>query len=173
MKIQPSLVLAAAALLTLFPACSKAGRGQGAGTSGVSAGGESVIAVYGYDSEDKLVYYIVTDFDGNGTETSVSGTWNGWIKPENDPKATYQGRSDGITINGNDYLFRNGRVFLMSSASGTPTVTQMDIRVRQQGHELELERLEKHEDILAFVNPATRSPAEDSESPAPAEGGDE
>ena len=92
------------------------------------AGGKAVTTVYGYDSEDKLVYFIVTDFDTNGTMTSVSGTWNG-----------------------GEYLFTDGRVFLMSSASGTPTVTQLDLPVRRQAHKPELARLEEHEAILSFV----------------------
>jgi hypothetical protein len=125
-------------------------RRSGGGTGSITAG---TMAAYGWSgADDKLGFVIFTDLDSQGTIGSASARWTGYIEPTTGPTVHYKRTSGGLDINGTNYDFANGRVFLASTTEGKISVSQLDIPISDASYEAELDRIAELEEVQEFLS---------------------
>ena len=130
--------------------------GTGGGTCGVSGG----TAVYGWSgANDRLGFVIFTDQGAPGTIGTASSSWRGSVKPVSGPTVHYDGSSGGIGIDGTkidiegtEYKFANGRVFLVSTEGDKISVRQLDIPISDAKYEAEIDRIAELEEVQEFLS---------------------
>ena len=129
------------------------GGGSGGGTRSITAGTTATTAAYGWGgADDKLGFVLFTDLDSQGTIGSASGKWTGSIKPTIGPTVHYKGTSGGLDINGTNYDFANGGVFLASTKEGEVSVSQLDIPISDAKYDAEIDRIAEREEVQAFLS---------------------
>jgi len=129
--------------------------GTGGGTGGVRGG----TAVYGWSgANDRLGFVIFSDQGSPGTIGSASSSWRGSIKPASGPTVHYDGSSGGISIDGTkididgaEYKFANGRVFLASTEGAKISVRQLDIPISDARYDAEIDRIAELEEVKEFL----------------------
>ena len=116
-KMKTIIKLTALSVILVFSGGCRKGTGGGTGssTSGTMNCGWS-------GPNEKLGFAIFTNLDSPGTIGTVSATWSGSIKPTTGPTIRYERISGGLNINGTNYEFANGRVFLASTKEGKVSV---------------------------------------------------
>jgi hypothetical protein len=144
-----ALVLPAA--LACFAGCNSFQRGGG--SRSVKAGNTNTKAVYGIGVGLKLEFLIVTDIDSDGTVASAGSTWAGEIAPPQGKKVTYRATGDGLDINGTQYDYGSGRVFLVSNKDEKITVTQLDVAIGDADYDDEVDRIIEMDQVQEFLNP--------------------
>ena len=130
--------------------------GTGGGTGGVRGG----TAVFGWSGEnDRLGFVIFTDQDAPGTIGSGSSSWRGYVKPLSGPTVHYDGSSGGIGIDGTkidiegtEYKFANGRVFLVSTEEEKISVRQLDIPISDLRYDAEIDRIAELDEVNEFLS---------------------
>ena len=147
-------------ILALSSGCGTSGKGGG-GTRSITAGTTTTTAVYGWGADDKLGFVIFTDLDTPDTVGSASSKWTGYIESPTAPTVHYGHTSDGMDINGTEYKFANGRVFLVSAKEGSISVRQLDIPIGDLVYDTEIDRIAKLEEIQEFLDRRTDTEIED------------
>jgi hypothetical protein len=143
-------LIAGAVILALTVGC---GAGSGGGTRSIVAGTTSTTAAYGWSgADDQLGFVIFTDIDSQGSIGSASGKWKGYIKPTTGPAVRYESVSGGLDINGTNYDFANGRVFLASAKEGNISVSQLDIPIGDAKYDAEIDRIGEIEEVQKFLS---------------------
>ena len=141
---------ALSAILVLSGGC---GKGSGGGTRSITAGTTATTANYGWGGADeKLGFVIFTDLDSQNTIGSASATWRGYIKPTTGPTVRYESISGGLDINGTNYDFANGRVFLASTKEGKISVSQLAIPISDAKYDAEIDRIAELEEVQGFLS---------------------
>ena len=129
------------------------GKGSGGGTCSITAGKTATTANYGWDgADDKLGFVIFTDLDSQSTIGSASAKWRGYIKPTTGPTVRYESISGGLDINGTNYDFANGRVFLASTKEGKISVSQLAIPISDVKYDAEIDRIAELEEVQEFLS---------------------
>ncbi len=131
--------IALALLLTVTPGCWK--EKVGGGSRAILAGSGATESVYGVRAGMQLGFLAITDIPGDGTTVSAGSTWTGQIRPTSGTALTYAGSADELVINGTEYPFADGRIFLVSTRGGTVSVDQPLIPVREANYDVEIERI--------------------------------
>ncbi len=126
---------------------------RGGGSRSVKAGSTNTKAVYGIGVGLKLEFLIVTDIDSDGTVASAGSTWSGEIAPPQGRKVTYRAIGNGLDINGTQYDYGSGRVFLVSNKNDKITVTQVDVAIGDADYDDEVDRIIEMETVHEFLNP--------------------
>ena len=140
-------------LLVLGGGCR---RRIGTATGSIPAGTTTKKVNYGWSGADeKLGFVIITDLDNKGTIGSagagLSG-WRGYIKPTTGPTVRYESISGGLNINGTNYEFANGRVFLASTKEGRVSISQLDIPISDAKYDAEIDRIAELEEVKEFLS---------------------
>ena len=125
---------------------------SGGGSRSVVAGGTATVAVYGFSDGKKLGFVMFTDIPSEGAVGSAGSTWTGQITPEKGEAVTYQGSASGLDINGSQYNFTNGRVFLVSTTEDTISVRQLNVPIGDAVYDTEIGRIVETEDVQAFLS---------------------
>ena len=151
----PNKVLTFTLVLTAILACFAGCNGfqRGGGSRSVKAGNTNTKAVYGIGVGLKLEFLIVTDIDSDGTVASAGSTWSGEIAPPQGRKVTYRATGNGLDINGTQYDYGSGRVFLVSNKDDKITVTQLDVAIGDADYDDEVDRIIEMEQVQEFLNP--------------------
>lgn len=150
------------AMLAFLAGCN--GFQRGGGSRSVIAGNTNTKAVYGIGGGLKLEFLIVTDIDSAGTVASAGSTWTGEIAPPQGSKVTYTAIKNGLDINGTEYDYGNGRVFLVSNKDDKITVTQLDVAIGDADYDDEVDRIIEMEQVQEFLNPGAEEGKETAES---------
>ena len=140
----------AAAILTSITGCGEFG--SGGGSRSVLAEGNNTEAVYGFGEGKKLGFVMFTDIPSEGTVASAGSTWTGHIAPKEGQAVVYKGSADGLDINGTEYKFANGRVFLVSSKDDNISVSQLNVPIGDASYDSEIDRIAKTADVQAFLS---------------------
>lgn len=135
--------------MVLWTGCAKLQ--SGGGSRSMVSGEAKTLSVYGYDDGKKLKFVLFTDQSLGDSATSTSARWKGSIIPQDGKEVSYQGSATGITIDGTQYSFTNGRVFLVSRQSDTVSIRQLDIALEDTMYRTELDRLSKTEEVESFL----------------------
>jgi hypothetical protein len=136
-------------ILALTSGCGR----SGGGTRSITAGTTTTTANYGWSGADgKLGFIIFTDLDSPETIGSATATWTGYIKPPTGPTIHYKRTSVGMDINGTEYEFVKGRVFLVSTKEGIVSVSQRDIPIGDAQYDAEIDRIAELEEVQEFLN---------------------
>jgi hypothetical protein len=130
------------------------GEGIGGGVYGVGGG----TAVCGYSgANDRLGFVIFTD-QGRDTIGTASSSWRGSVKTVSGPTVHYDGSSGGIGIDGSkidiegtEYNFANGRVFLVSTEGDEISVRQLDIPLSDVRYDAEIDRIAALKEVQEFL----------------------
>jgi len=131
--------------------CSKLQSGGGARS--ITVGGQACESVYGIRDGDRLAFIVFTDITSDGTVVSAGSDWSGKIAPSSGEALAYDGSSEAIQIDGTDYQFENGRVFLVSGGETGYSVTQVDLPLEDTAFRKEIDRITQVDDVQAFLNP--------------------
>ena len=115
-----------------FAGCAKpATTGAGATTTIVEteAGKIALATVYGFTvATDQLAFAIFTDLDSEDTVSTVGSSWRGQIaRRAGNEVLTFEGTSEGIEINGTQFDFSSGRIFIATHSGDIFSVTQVEI----------------------------------------------
>ena len=78
-------------------------------------------------------------------------TWTGTIAPKTGQTIDYKGSAEGLEINGTEYKFAKGRVFLVSTKEETFTVSQLKVPIGDTNYDAELDRIIETADVQAFL----------------------
>ena len=138
---------------------SGCGGGTNGGIGGSVYGVDGSTAVCGYSgANDRLGFVIFTD-QGSGTIGTASSSWRGSVKPVSGSTVHYDGSSGGIGIDGakidiegTEYKFANGRVFLVSIQGDKISVRQLDIPISDAKYEAEIDRISELEEVQEFLS---------------------
>ena len=138
---------------------SGCGGDSGGGIGGSAYGVRGGTAVCGYSgANDRLGFVIFTD-QGRGTIGTASSSWRGSVKPVSGPTVHYDGSSGGIGIDGTkidiegtEYKFANGRVFLVSTEADKISVRQLDIPISDARYDAEIDRIAELEEVQEFLS---------------------
>ena len=68
------------------------------------------------------------------------------------PTVHYKRTSGGMDIEGTEYEFAKGRVFLVSTEEGRISVNQLDIPIGDAKYDAEIVRLAELEKVLEFLS---------------------
>ena len=111
--------------------------------------------LYGYSmSNNRIAFSIFTNIRAEDVVSTIAGSWSGQIVRKEggeEPILVFEALSDGISINGTQYSFENGRIFLALYTDGNFVVQQLDIQIGDADHETEISRLGGLEDIQNFL----------------------
>ena len=140
----------AALILALIIGCGKFE--SGGGSRSVLAGGTNTEAVYGFGEGKKLGFVMFTDIPSEGTVASAGSTWTGHIAPKEGQAVVYKGSADGLDINGTEYKFANGRVFLVSSKDDNISVSQLNFPIKDSIYDAEIDRIAETEEVQEFLS---------------------
>ena len=143
-------IFLAALVLASIIGCGKSE--SGGGSRSVLAGGTSTEAVYGIGEGKKLGFVMFTDIPSEGTVASAGSTWTGHIAPKKGQAVNYKGSADGLDINGTEYKFASGRVFLVSSKDDNISVSQINVPIGDASYDSEIDRIAKTADVQAFLS---------------------
>jgi hypothetical protein len=77
----------------------------------------------------------------------------GEIAPPQGKKVTYRAIDNGLDINGTEYEYGNGRVFLVSNKDDKITVSQVDVAIGDADYDDEVDRIIEMEKVQKFLNP--------------------
>jgi len=131
------------------------GSGGGIGGAVYGVGGTAVCGYSG--ANDRLGFVIFTD-QGRGTIGTASSSWRGSLEPVSGPTVHYDGSSGGIGIDGTkidiegtEYKFANGRVFLVSTEGDKISVRQLDIPISDARYDAEIDRISELEEVKEFL----------------------
>jgi len=122
----------------------------GGGCRSIDAGKSPKEAVYG-SCAGQLAFVVFTDIQADGTTASGGSTWTGEIVPVKGMSVKYVGTTVGLAINGTDYKFASGRVFLVSTKADKLSVTQLDVPVGNGDYSSEIDRLAKTREVQEFL----------------------
>jgi hypothetical protein len=151
MKSRLIVLTAFSVILALSGGCGRVRSGSGTGK--VTAGTTKTTANYGWSgADDRLGFVIFTDLDSPGTIGSVSSSWTGSIESPTGPTVHHKRTSDGMDINGTEYEFAKGRVFLVSTKEGRISVNQLDIPISDANYEAEVDRIAELEEVQEFLS---------------------
>ena len=123
----------------------------GGGSRGIVKGNVAREAVYGIRAGKKLGFIMFTDIPSLGTRTSAGSKWTGHIKPEKGLAIDYKGDTHRLQINGTQYDFDEGRVFLVSTEDGSIAVKQLAIPIDNAGFNDEINRLAETKEVTDFL----------------------
>lgn len=140
--------------LTMLIGCGKFQSGGGARS--IVAGGTTTEAVYGFGQGKKLEFVLLTDISSEGATASAGSTWTGRITPRKGPTVEYQGSARGINVNGSQYDFTNGRVFLVSTKENTISIRQLNSPMKDADYKTEIDRIVKTEEVQTFLGVSKR-----------------
>jgi hypothetical protein len=141
--------IVAALALASFVGCRKFE--SGGGSRSVVVGSTAYSAVYGFGEGKKLGFVMFTDISSEGTVASAGSTWTGHIAPTTGQTVEYKGSADRLDINGTEYTFANGRVFLVSTQEDNISVIQLNVPIGDSMYDAEIDRIEKTEDVQGFL----------------------
>lgn len=143
-------ITAFAAILVMSSGCDS---GSGSGTRSITVGPTTVTAVYGWSgANNKLGFVIFSDLDTPDNVASASAKWAGYIESPAGLTVHYKHTAGGMDINGTEYKFAKGRVFLVSAKEGSMLVSQLDIPIRDAEYRAELNRIAEREEVQAFLH---------------------
>ena len=139
-------------ILALSSGCGTSGK-SGSGTRSISVGTTTTTAVYGWSgADDKLGFVIFADLDTPDNVASASAKWTGYIESPTGTTVHYSHTSGGMDINGTEYRFAQGRVFLVSAKEGSISVRQLDIPIRDAVYDTEIDRIAELETVQEFLS---------------------
>ena len=150
--------------LTVISVMLVLGSGCGGGSDGATGGGTGRVrggtAVFGWSgANDRLGFVIFTDEGAPGTIGTASSSWRGSVKPVSGPTVHYDGSSGGIGIDGTkidiegtEYKFANGRVFLVSTEGDKISVRQLDIPISDARYDAEIDRIAELDEVQEFLS---------------------
>ncbi len=142
-------VFLAVVILASIIGCGKTK--SGGGSRSVVVGSDASQAVYGIREGNELGFAIFTDIRPEGTVASAGSTWTGTIAPKTGQTIDYKGSAEGLEINGTEYKFAKGRVFLVSTKEETFTVSQLRVPIGDTNYDAELDRIIETADVQAFL----------------------
>ncbi|MDA9859522.1 hypothetical protein N9D23_15575 [Rubripirellula sp.] len=143
-------ITAFAAILAMSSGCDS---GSGSGTRSITVGPTTVTAVYGWSgANNKLGFVIFSDLDTPDNVASASAKWAGYIESPAGLTVHYKHTAGGMDINGTEYKFAKGRVFLVSTKEGSMLVSQLDIPIRDAEYRAEINRIAEREEVQAFLH---------------------
>lgn len=122
----------------------------GGGCRSIAAGKSPKEAVYGSQA-GQLAFVVFTDIQADGTTASGGSNWEGQIAPAKGMAVSYAAIGGGLAINGTDYKFASGRVFLVSTKADKLSVTQLDVPVGNGDCHSEMDRLAKTKEVQEFL----------------------
>ena len=140
------------AVSLVFAGCDKPiATGAGATTTIVEtdAGKVALATVYGFTvATDRLAFAFFTDLDREDTVSTVGSSWRGQIaRRAGNEVLTFEGTSEGIEINGTQFDFSSGRIFIATHSGDVFSVTQVEIPLEEAGYEAEIDRLRQRPEI--------------------------
>jgi hypothetical protein len=124
---------------------------SGAGSRGIAKGSVAREAVYGIRTGNKLGFIMFTDIPSLGASSVADSKWTGHIKPEKGLAVDYKGDTHRLQINGTQYDFDEGRVFLVSTDDGSIAVKQLAIPIDDAGFNDEINRLAETKEVTDFL----------------------
>ena len=127
------------------------GQKTGGGSRSVVAGKSVNELVYGIRTGMKLGFVMFTDIPSEGTRGSAGSAWKGYIKPEKGRSLDFNSSSDGLIINGTEYKYSKGRVFLVSTKGAAVLVEQLNTPIGELHYELEISRIEGLNEVQKFL----------------------
>lgn len=146
-------VIGLAVLSVILAWSGGCGGGRGGGTRSITSGTTTTTANYGWRvADEKLEFVIFTDLDSPGTIGSASARGTGYIESPGGPTVHYQRTSDGMNIDGTEYAFARGSVFLVSTKEGSISVSQLDIPIGDAKYDAEIDRIAELEEVQAFLS---------------------
>ena len=138
---------------------SGCGGGSGGGIGGSTGGVGGGTAVCGYSGANERLGFVIFTDQGRGTIGTASSSWRGSVKPVSGPTVHYDGSSGGIGIDGTkidiegtEYKFANGRVFLVSIEGDNISVRQLDIPISDARYDAEIDRISELEEVQEFLS---------------------
>jgi hypothetical protein len=93
-----------------------------------------------------------TDVASEGTVASGGSAWTGSITPKMGQAVDYKGSANGLEINGSQYNFTNGRVFLVSAKDDNVSVRQLNMPIKDASYASEIDRIVKTEEVQQFLS---------------------
>lgn len=94
---------------------------------------------------------IFTDSPSPGTAASASSSWTGYVTAGQGRPLDYHRGSDQLTINGVDFPFAKGRVFLVAMSRGAVSVTQLDVPITDASYKVEFARIAGSGEVKTFL----------------------
>jgi hypothetical protein len=152
MKQELIVLTAFSVILALSSGCGRTNV-SGGGTGGITAGTTKKTVNYGWSGADgKLGFVIFTDLDSPDTIGTASATWTGCVESPTGPTVHYKRTSGGMDIDGTEYEFAKGRVFLVSTKEGRISVNQLDIPIGDARYEAEIDRIKELAEVQEFLS---------------------
>ncbi len=143
-------LIAIAVLLALIVSCGESEQ-TGGGSRGIVAGTIARAAVYGIRAETKLGFVIFTDIPTEGTIVSAGSTWTGRVEPTEGLTVNYEGSAAGPEINGTEYKFASGRLFLVSREEDSISVGQVNVPIGDAAYDAEIDRIVELQEVQEFL----------------------
>ena len=143
------------AFSVILASSSGCGRGNvsGGATGGIGGGTTKKTVNCGWSGADgKLGFVIFADLDSQKPIGTASSGWTGSIESPTGPTVHYKRTSGGMDINGTEYEFAKGRVFLVSTKEGRISVNQLDIPIGDAKYDAEIDRIAELEEVQEFLN---------------------
>lgn len=124
----------------------------GGGSRSIVAGAIARESVYGIRAGKKLGFVMFTDIPSEGTNVSAGSTWTGRIEPTKGLTVNYKGSTDGLEINGTEYRFEAGRVFMVSTKGDALSVEQLNVLIGDAPYGAEIDRIAKLKEVQKFFD---------------------
>jgi hypothetical protein len=141
--------MAVVAILATMVGCGE--EKTGGGGRSIVAGATARASVYGIRAGKELGFVIFTDIPSEGTKVSGGSNWAGRIEPTKGLTVEYKGTADKREINGTEYEFVNGRVFLVSTKGETLSVDQLDVPIDDVRYDAEMDRITELKEVQEFL----------------------
>lgn len=123
----------------------------GGGSRSIIAGDKVNELVYGIRRGMKLGFVMFTDIPSEGAKGSAGSSWSGYIKHTNGLTVNYKSSSDGLFIDGTEYKYAKGKIFLVSTKEGSILVEQLDAPIGDLAFEREISKIEKLKEVQEFL----------------------
>ena len=118
--------IAIAVILASIVGCGQ--KKTGGGSRSIGAGATARASVYGIRAGMKLGFLMFPDIPSEGTNVSA-----------------------GLEINGTEYKFANGRVFLVSTKGDAILVDQLNVSISDIRYDAEIDRIVKLQEVQEFL----------------------
>jgi hypothetical protein len=118
----------------------------------------SKVITFGIKSDKTLGFIICSDISSIGTISS-GGTewkgdrseWKGYIKPLEGPSIEYSASAGSININGNNYDFNKGRIFIITTENSKISISQMPNGIKDGDYKKEIDRIISLKEVQKII----------------------
>ncbi|WDE95337.1 hypothetical protein PQO03_06335 [Lentisphaera profundi] len=128
----------------------------------IGGGGSSInskVFAYGIKSDKTLGFIICSDISSIGTRNSGGTEWKGFrgsawkgkIKPLEGPSIEYSASSESLNINGNNYDFNTGRIFIITTENSKISISQMPNEIKDGDYKKEIDRISSLKEVQKII----------------------